>query len=232
MRKQRNSTPWQPHELEILAAAYPTTANYMVKNLLNNERSISAIYSKAKELGIAKAYKAASSTQFKKGLVPWNKGIPKSTGTHPNNIKHQFKKGRPPHENANYRPIGSVHLSKRDGLLYRKVTDDRSVNRDRRWEAIHRLVWMQAHGPIPPGYVVRFKKGQKTIIEEEITLDKIECIPRSENIGRNGYWQNMPREVAELFQLKSAITRRVNQIINPKPSKPTKTTKPNKGKTK
>ena len=50
MRKQRNSTPWQPHELEILAAAYPTTANYMVKNLLNNERSISAIYSKAKEL--------------------------------------------------------------------------------------------------------------------------------------------------------------------------------------
>ena len=69
MRKQRNSTPWQPHELEILATLYPTTANYIVKERLNNERSISAIYSKAKELGIAKAYKATSSTQFKKGLV-------------------------------------------------------------------------------------------------------------------------------------------------------------------
>jgi hypothetical protein len=226
MRKKRNSTPWQPHELKILADIYPTTANYIIKERLNNERSISAIHKKAKELGMAKDYKAASRAQFKKGLVPWNKGIPKSTGTHPNNIKHQFKKGRPPQENANYRPIGSIRFYKRDGLLYRKVTDDRNVSRDRRWEAIHRLVWIEAHGPIPPGYIVRFKKGQKTIIEEEITLDKIECIPRSENIGRNGYWQNMPREVAELFQLKSAINRKINKIINPKP------TKPNKGKTK
>ena len=86
-------------------------------------------------------------------------------------------------------------------MIKNDINDVRSIL----FNTLHALVWIQAHGPIPPGYIVRFKKGQKTIIEEEITLDKIECIPRSENMGRNSYWENLPREVAELYQLKGVF---------------------------
>lgn len=225
MGKVSNRTPWQPHELVILAETYQTLTKKAVKELLNNERCIGAIYNKAKELGIKKSKDVAARTQFKKGFTPWNKGVPKSTGIHQNSRKTQFKKGRLPQDHANYRPIGSIRFCKRDGLLYRKVSDDRSLSSNRGWEAVHRLVWIEAHGQIPPGHVVRFKKGQKTIIEEEITLDKIECIPRRENMDRNSYWKTMPREVAELYQLKGAITRQINKIANP--TKPNLKEKPN-----
>jgi hypothetical protein len=32
----------------------------------------------------------------------------------------------------------------------------------RNWVAVHRLVWEQAHGPVPPGHIVVFRPGRHT----------------------------------------------------------------------
>ena len=122
----------------------------------------------------------------------------------------QFKP-RAPHESRNYRPIGSLRVS-REGYLERKVSDDHPVPA-RRWVGVHRLVWEQAHGPVPPGHAVVFKPGRRTTVEAEITLDRLECITRADLMRRNSYHTNLPPEVARLVQLRGVLNRKINNRL-------------------
>ena len=110
----------------------------------------------------------------------------------------------------NYVPIGTLRISK-DKYLERKFTDDPTLKPTMRWAAVHRLVWQAAHGQIPDGHIVVFKKGMKTVLEEEITVDRLECITMAENMRRNSPYLNNP-DMAKLYQLKGAIMRQVNRI--------------------
>ncbi|MNT70582.1 hypothetical protein D3C72_2089870 [compost metagenome] len=93
----------------------------------------------------------------------------------------------------------------------RKVTDDPNLVPARRWEAVHRLVWEAAHGPIPPGHAVAFLPGRRTTDAALITLDALELVTRGDLARRNHPRTRSP-ELAKLVQLKSAITRQVNRI--------------------
>ena len=110
----------------------------------------------------------------------------------------------------NYVPIGSLRINA-DGHLERKVTDNPALYPARRWEPVYRHVWEAANGPIPEGHLVIFRPGMKTTKEEEITVDRLECITRAENARRNHPRTRSP-ELARLVQLKGAITRQVNRI--------------------
>lgn len=220
--QKKNS--WSHEDVEILRKLYPDNTAKVVANALG--RDAASIYRKAYALKIGKSeafWKSDASgraqkgkqdqrikaTQFKKCHATWNKGIPGSTGTHENSRKTQFKKGRRPEESSRYAPIGTLRISK-DGYLERKVTDDHPIP-SRRWDAVHRIVWEAAHGPIPPGHIVVFKPGQKTAIESEVTSDKLDCITRAENAKRNSVHRFGP-EVSRLYQLKGAIARQINRI--------------------
>lgn len=148
--------------------------------------------------------------QFEKGQSPWNKGVPGSTGHHPNVRATQFKKGRRPEENSNHQPIGAARITK-DGYLEQKVTDDQSVPARRRWVPVHRLVWEREHGAIPADHIVVFRPGMKTAVLQEVTVDRLECVSRAENGRRNHFRRHGP-EMARLYQLKGAIARQVNRI--------------------
>lgn len=76
---------------------------------------------------------------------------------------------------------------------------------------MHRLVWEAANGPVPAGHIVVFKPGMRTVVLEEITLDRVELITRAENARRNHPRSRDP-ELGRLVQLKGAITRQVNRI--------------------
>jgi hypothetical protein len=105
-------------------------------------------------------------------------------------------------------PVGTLRING-DGYLDRKVTD---VGPSRHcWVAVHRLVWIAAHGPIPSGHVVTFKPGRHSTELISITADGLECISRGTLAQRNHPRSKSP-ELARLVQLKGAITRQVNRI--------------------
>ncbi|WP_233445545.1 HNH endonuclease signature motif containing protein [Paraburkholderia caribensis] len=148
-------------------------------------------------------------TQFKPGQMPWSKGTKGVCGTHPNTKRTHFKKGEMNGvAQRKYQPIGTYRLSK-DGYLEQKVNDDMPAQR--RWVAVHRLVWEAANGPIPQSHVVCFLPGRRSSELEKITLDALELVSRAELAQRNHPRSKDP-ELARLVQLKGAITRQVNRI--------------------
>lgn len=219
-----NRRYWKNSDEDTLRKLYPDMRAQDVAHILGC--SVHRVQNKAFALGLTKseAFKASDlsarirrgqqspamiATRIQPGATPWNKGVKGSTGTHPNCRPTQFKPGRRPEESANYQPIGSLRVCA-DGYLERKVTDDHPVPA-RRWVALHRLVWEAEVGPIPAGHIVIFRRGQKTVIESEITSARLECITRAENARRN-HPRNRDPELGRLIQLKGAITRQVNRI--------------------
>ena len=217
--------PWTPEELAALRHLYLDWSASAVGKVLG--RKPGSVHQKAAALGLKKSASfyasdasgriqraqqnpVMASTRFKPGQEPWNKGVPGSTGLHPNCARNHFKQGRAPQEARNYLPIGSLRMN-HDGHLERKTTDDPALVPARRWVPVYRLVWEAAHGPIPAGHMVVFKPGQKTAVLEQITTDRLEQISRAENVRRN-HPKNKHPELARLVQLKGAITRQVNRI--------------------
>lgn len=185
-------------------------------------RPLRSVWNKSWDLGLRKSTEAIAAmnraamqqpthggrqTQFRPGLTPWNKGRAYQPGGRSHETR--FKPGRAPSQASNYVPVGSLRITK-DGYLERKVNDTHPVPA-RRWTAVHRLVWEATHGPVPAGWIVVFKHGQKTTTEADVTLDRLECITRAENLRRNHPRSKHP-ELGKLVQLKGAITRQVNRI--------------------
>jgi len=226
MTKSRNiiapRRTWTDQELATLRKLYPHQRTADIAALLGIDLQL--VYRRASMLGLRKSEAFAASdksgrifkggklgqtTQFAPGQKPWN------TGTHyvagGRSAETRFKKGEMSGAaQHNYVPIGTLRISK-DGYLERKMTDDQSLYPARRWTFVHRIVWAQAHGPIPAGYMVVFRKGHFTNNVELLTADRLECISRADNARRNSLWRNDP-EMMKLHQLKGAITRQVNRL--------------------
>ena len=226
MTKSRNINrprqPWTEVDLELLRRNYADSLTADLATALG--RQPSGVYQMARKLGLEKSPAFIAETarqrtldpnhggrkhQFSKGQEAWNKGLKGVVGVQEACRATQFKKGRPPEEASNYRPIGSLRVT-RDGILERKVTDDQSVVPARRWVAVARLVWEAANGPIPAGHLVRFKRGMATTEADEITVDRLECVSRAEHMRTHTYHQYGP-EIAGLVQLRGAISRQINK---------------------
>lgn len=207
--RRPNPRPWTAQEDAILRATYPYVHNRVLADRLG--RTEPAISNRAVQMGLKKdpEYLALHSTRFKPGQKPWNTG---RKGYQPGgrSVQTRFKPGKMSGAAARqYKPIGSLRVT-HDGYLERKVTDEHPVPA-RRWVGVHRLVWEAAHGPVPDGYVVRFRDGMRTAKLEEITPDRLELVSRAEHARRNHPISRDP-EYARLVQLKGAITRQVNRI--------------------
>ena len=228
---------WTPEQLHLLREKYPDTTTAQLASELG--RNTGSVWQKARDIGLRKSeaymqsvssgrrrrgqqHEGIKSTQFKPGLVPWNKGM---DGYKPGgrSAETQFKKGgRTGAAAHNYVPIGSLRISK-EGHLEQKVSDDPALYPARRWQPVARIVWEAANGTIPEKHFVIFKPGMKTAVLEEITADKLECISRAQNALRN-HPKNRSPEMGRLYQIKGAITRQVNRIIREQETKNEHTT--------
>lgn len=70
------------------------------------------------------------------------------------------------------RPVGSERKDY-DGFYKVKVGVDESGKPI--WKRKHIVIWEEANGPIPEGYVIMFKDGDRSNLD----LDNLVCVPRS-----------------------------------------------------
>jgi hypothetical protein len=208
---------WAAEDDEALCQAYPNTPTHLLATQLR--RSIAATYNRAHALGLAKsaAYLAGpdayrlrrgdqvgARTRFPKGHVPANKGLRRPGWFSGRMRETQFKRGeRRGVAITLYKPIGTERVSK-DGYLERKINDDLPLQR--RWRAVHLVLWESVHGPIPRGHALAFLNGDK----RDIRLDNLALITRRALMARNTV-HNLPKPLARTIQLLGALKNSIRR---------------------
>lgn len=200
----------------MLRQFYPNFKTEDVATMIG--QTVTATYQKAAALGMKKSatYLASpaagrlqqdgnigAACRFQRGETSWNKGTNFVAGGR--SIATRFGPGHVP---VNRLPVGSTTLDK-SGRLLQKIGDAKG-NRSQRWRGVHELVWIAEHGSLPVKHIVVFKPGMQTSVLEEITLDRVECISLADNMRRNTV-HNMPKELADLVQLRGALNRQINK---------------------
>jgi hypothetical protein len=199
---------WTEQELAKLTELYPVTP--MKKLEQEFSRSAHKIYNKAFALGLKKddeylktyagrftghLSEKSIKHQFKKGSVPFNKGMKgwSAKGTEAT----RFKKGtRPP----NYKPVGTIRET-RDGYFEMKIAEGMY-----KWRLLHRVVWERLNGAIPKGMNLIFLDGNTKNIE----ITNLSLVTKRQNMLRNTV-HNYPPEIVHLVQMKAAINRQINK---------------------
>ncbi len=216
-KPRRPRINWTEAELAVLRQYYPSERAADIAARIGT-RTVTQVLEKAWRLGLKKSPHViaqlaresmanpahpARAYRFDKGFTPWNKGM---TGWQPEGCQpSQFKPGQMPH---NTQPVGSYRISSY-GMLQQKISSAKG-NNSKRWRGVHELVWIAANGPVPDGMIVVFKRGMKTTALEDITLDRVECISRQQNMQRNSYHNSYPKEVGLAIQLRGALIRQIN----------------------
>jgi hypothetical protein len=208
---------WTPAEEAMVRGQYPHMKTEVIARML--ERTTSTVYQRAQKLGLRKSdefYALPASgrpcgrqgigTRFVKGQIPANKGVKRGRGWAPGRMAEtQFKPGvRQGVAVKLYKPIGTERISK-DGYLERKVNDDLPLQR--RWRAVHLIVWEAVHGPVNSRtHAVVFRNKDRT----DIRLENLELVTRKELLARNWH-RRYPKQIRQLVQLRGAITRQINK---------------------
>lgn len=226
----RNRLPWTADEDQTVRINFPMWPAFLIGHLVG--RSATAVYQRAKALGIEKApdhwrnpmahlwnstgHPNSIAARIKPGSVPPNKGL-RRPGYAPGRMAQtQFKKGRPAHEARNYVPIGTEKIDPKRNAVVRKVTDDPTVFPVQRWQPVAKLVWEAANGPVPDSHVVRFRDGMKTLVSADITLDRLELVSLAENMRRNTMYR-YPPEVVAAIKKRGALNKVINRRLKESP---------------
>lgn len=131
----------------------------------------------------------ANKSAYKKGHVPWNKGI-----------KYTPPGGSMDIMQKDY-PIGTIRITMEG---YKKV---KIRNGKCGWEFYHREVWKNHHGEYPPDDMrVSFIDGNR----QNCDISNLKLISIKELMARNSV-NNLPDDLKNLIKLKGALTRKINE---------------------
>lgn len=217
MTRRRNLRPprrfWTRKDLAFLRKFYPNHKTADVAAIL--ERPLAGIYSMATKLGLKKSAVFLASEAsgranilsaagvahgFPKGHVPANKGL-RRPGYAPGRIREtQFKKGQfPVNRDSDYYVLGALRVNS-DGYIDMRVSFSPGAHG---WRTLHRILWVDAHGPIPAGHIITFKNSDKL----DVCLENLELITLADNMRRNSI-HNLPTPLKEtIMQLGRLKTR-------------------------
>jgi hypothetical protein len=207
---------WSAKDRKLLRKLYPDSSSSHLVEVF--KRPIGKIYAQANKLGLGKSAtfhanaklsgrfdklsRAGAEFRYPKGHVPANKGL-RRPGYAPGRMAStQFKKGQKPHT---YRfKIGDTRVNT-DGYIDQKISEDKIGASN--WRALHRAIWEEAHGPVPPGHIVIFKDGNKL----NCVLENLELVTLADNLRRNSIWKKLPKELASIVMLRAKIQRQINK---------------------
>lgn len=206
---------WTSEEMTTLKKRYPDELTANIAADLG--RSVQALHSAARIHGLSKSAhffngadsgrtkgQRGMSSRFLPGHRPANKGI-KGWQAGGRSVETQFKKGQ---KSLNTLPIGSHRRTTKERHWCRKVQAHGTQRQ--RWIPIHKLIWIEHHGPIPPKHVVRFKDGNPGATPADVVIENLECISMVENMRRNSI-QNLPQEMVDVIQQRGRLTREINK---------------------
>lgn len=142
---------------------------------------------------------------IKKGNVPMNKGKKQSEYMTPEAIEKtkptRFQKGQIcwKHKEVDYERLT------KDGYLQIKVAEPNV------FKLKHRMLWEEHNGPIPKGYNIQFKDGNKL----NCSIDNLYIISRSDQLKyRNSLIVRYPVNIQLAIRAKGALNRQINKILN------------------
>lgn len=194
---------WTENEMQFVIDNYADMDTREMAFKLH--RSVQAVATKASLLKIKKSdeynklnFKKfnlnASKNQFKKGHIPFNKGVKMSLELR-NKVKHTFfKKGHVP---ANYMPVGSER-PKGEGYIYVKVADPNV------WKLKQRLIYEQHYGEIPENMNVMFIDNNR----HNFDINNLKLIDNRENMRMNSV-HNLPASIKQMIILLKRIKNKI-----------------------
>ena len=209
------SKRWKNEEKEMIKELYPDTLSSEIAEKMN--RPVKQIYMMATFMGLKKSQAFKDSTysgiisklnnyvgvihRFKKGNVPFNKGLKRKDYTPAESIakckRTQFFKGQTPH---NHKPVGTT-VTNSEGYLVTKISEPNN------WRKTHHLKWEAENGPIPLGMILMFKDG----IKQNIELENLVLRTRYENLKLNRKYNYSP-ELRVAIKLIKKLEKTINTI--------------------
>lgn len=137
---------------------------------------------------------------FKKGNVPvtagktWDEFMSKEAQARV--MKNLYPKGHVP---DNIAEIGEIRVNS-DGYLVKKV--QHFGTQRKRWRFLHRIIWEEAHGPVPEGCVVSFADGNR----QNCSLENLILETKGQHAIKNKMrWKSWNRESAEAYSLMADL---------------------------
>ena len=207
---------WTDKEIAMLRMLYPHYQTQVVAARLR--RSAARVYAKATALGIGKSTsflasaasgrltrlsQAGAPYRYQKGHLPANKGLRRPGWSAGRMTETQFKKGQLPHNaDPDFYVIGALRVNSEGYIEMRTSFAHGALG----WRPLHRILWEDARGPVPRGYVVTFKNGDKLDCE----LRNLKLITLAQNMRRNTL-HRYPREIVRSYQMFGALRRQINR---------------------
>lgn len=161
----------------------------------NDNKTTNAIHAYLEKHHI---YSPRGNGQFKKGSVPFNKGVPMTEWMSEEGM-NSCKATQFNHEktinNANYnlKPIGAEFIES-DGYTRVKCAESTGNNAQKYWKMKHHIIWEQHYGSIPKGYKIIFKDGNRSNFD----INNLACVPNNVHLkmNQNRYYNHAP-EITE-----------------------------------
>ena len=174
-----------PEQCRFIRANYAGRTAEMT-TLFNDKFKIAMTPAQIKTFVHNRGITSGRTGYFPKGGLPWNTGTKGATFAN----KTSFKKGNVP---SNRQPLGHERVCTKDGYVLIKVAErNPHTGFPTRYKHKHVHIWEQAHGPVPDGYVVIFRDGNKLHID----LSNLMLVTRAELLGLNKHgYKEYPEEL-------------------------------------
>lgn len=206
--------PLTTEELNYFMTHYANTPTAEIAARLGVSESV--VYHLVKKYGVRKSkeYIAQRSKKawedrglgrysFRKGNIPFTKGRKQVEWMSPEGIEKtsrtRFKVGEKP---KNWRPVGSERVDI-NGYVEVKVEEGLTG-----WRQKHRVVWENANGPIPKGYNVMFKDGNR----QNCTLENLHLVSNEDKMKQNTI-HRYPQNLIQTMRLGGYIKREINKQL-------------------
>lgn len=203
--------------IEELKELYPNTLSAHLAE--KYDFPVSAIYAQAYKLGLRKSKEfivetsrmyfsrpdhGGRKTRFRKGTVPPNKGKKQTEFMSQEAIERtkatRFKKGNIP---PNHKPIGHERVTV-DGYVEVKVRDGK---KQKNFELKHRLIWEEHNGPIPEGYNIQFKDGNR----QNCKIENLYMISRADQVATENSIHRYPDELKRAIRLTTKLKKQIKE---------------------